>query len=287
MNENIILYNHFHNGDLFFNRCIIHLLKKKYKKITVYHNNPTPIFEDLPIVDEKNKIPENFLAHVDNFHNTQNGLVNGWIGQGNYHYLNKINHGCTFENYLSMIHDISNYLGIPMIEKEELLPIVNFESLPLYKQVVGKMYEFKKKFKKIVLLSNGNVMSAQSVNFNFDDIIDKLSTKFCDILFIMTEKKDINKINVISTDEITKTKPDLLYISLISTFVDVVVGRDSGPYCFSHVKENLMNPNKKFICISNNYDSGKFYSESKVDYVWSNSYNLNEILNIIESKILL
>ena len=116
-------------------------------------------------------------------------------------------------------------------------------------------------------------------------IVESLSSKNLDCLFLLSKKTNIERKNVVFTDDITGIIPDLLYISQISTHCDVIVGRDSGPYCFTHVKENILNPQKKYICFSGNRDSGKFYSGSKVDFIWSSNYNVDNIHNTIQNNI--
>ena len=56
MKNNITLYNHFHNGDIFYSRILVNILKNHYS-ITYYHNLKSPLFEDLPEVNEIVGIP--------------------------------------------------------------------------------------------------------------------------------------------------------------------------------------------------------------------------------------
>ena len=54
------------------------------------------------------------------------------------------------------------------------------------------------------------------------------------------------------TEYITKAqdKFDLNEISYLSLFCDTIIGRASGPYVFTQVKENLYNPNKTFLAFT-------------------------------------
>ncbi len=280
----IQVYNHLHNGDLFFSRGLLKLLSQKYEVI-MYHNNNTPLFSDLSYVEEIKGIPSEFLPETDSSQIAYNGVINAWIGQGGLHYHSRQPYGCTFENYFEIIKDVARYLQLKISNTEDYLPEVNFNKIENFDKITDKMNNFKLNYRKIILISNGDVMSEQSVNFNFTEIVDELSKKYNDYLFLLTKKTSLINENVIYTESITQTLPDLLQISLISLFCDVIIGRDSGPYCFTHVKDNILNPNKKYICFSNNKQSGIFYSNSKVDFTWSNNYNLNDIKNIIDSKI--
>ena len=65
MKDSITLYNHFHNGDIFFSRPIINLLKNHFN-IDFYHNQNIPLFLDIPEINEFKGIPQNF-NYTDHF----------------------------------------------------------------------------------------------------------------------------------------------------------------------------------------------------------------------------
>jgi hypothetical protein len=236
-------------------------------------------------VEEIKGIPSEFLPETDSSQITNLGVINAWIGQGGLHYHRRHPYGCTHENYFAIITDVAKYLNLNLLNIEDYLPEVNFEKLELYSKIEKTMEEYKKNYKKIIFISNGDVLSEQSMNFDFTPIVESLSSKNLDCLFLLSKKTNIERKNVVFTDDITGIIPDLLYISQISTHCDVIVGRDSGPYCFTHVKENILNPQKKYICFSGNRDSGKFYSGSKVDFIWSSNYNVDNIHNTIQNNI--
>jgi hypothetical protein len=104
-------------------------------------------------------------------------------------------------------------------------------------------------------------------------------------LFLTTTPINHNHPNIIDTSLLTNTNPDLLQISLISTFCDIIVGRASGPYCYTHTKENLLNPNKTYISFSNNPNEGVWYKNSKAKQIWRPDFNLNNIFITINNEI--
>jgi hypothetical protein len=58
--------------------------------------------------------------------------------------------------------------------------------------------------------------------------------------------------NVVFTNDIIKSNEcDLNEISYLSTFCDIIVGRNSGPFCFASTKNNLKDPNKTFYAFGN------------------------------------
>ena len=280
MKNNIILYNHFHNGDIFFARMLINILIEKYD-ITFYHNLKTPLLNDIDGVNEINGIPEILPIH-DNY--LDKFLVNTWIGQKGMIYVSKINNGCTFENYVVLCKEISNFYSIEIGEVEDLIPDINFQNLNGLDIIDDKLNSFGQ-FKKRVLISNGPVLSQQSINFDFTEIINEISNKHKDILFIVTEPINSHNINVICSDVLTSAKPDLLYISYISTKCDIIIGRASGPHTFARIKRNLMDSNKTFISFNHTYSEGKFYENQKSKFIWSNNYTYENIINTINQNI--
>lgn len=282
MKNNITLYNHFHNGDIFFSRSIINFLKN-YFNITFYHNQNVPLFLDIPEINEIKGIPQT-LNYTDHFTKTiHTGIINTWIGQGSY--INRINSGCSFENHMELTKEICNYFNITIPNYDDCLPEVNFEKLPNYASIEKIMLEYKQQFKKIVLISNGDVNSGQCSNFDFFPIIKNLSITYPDILFMTTKSVDEITENLINVERITNTYPDLLYISQISLYCDVIVGRASGPYCFTQLKNNLLDSNKTYISFNNDINEGRFYSKLKSRFIWSDNYEQEHIIKTIKNNL--
>lgn len=284
MKETITLYNHFHNGDVFFSRVMINILSKKYN-IRYYHNQRMPLLNDIENLEEISGIPNSYYPANETF--ISQNIINTWIGQNNMMYLNSVNvnSGCTFENYFTLCKMISDSYNIELSDVEEYLPQVDYDKLPNITNVVDTIKELKLLYNKIVLISNGNVKSNQSENFDFTPIINQLSNDYSDILFLTTQSIGAANKNVLSIDTITKIVPDLLLISYISTECDIIVGRASGPFCFSQTKENLLNPNKTFISFNHRYSEGKYYQNQKSKFVWSNDYSYDNVLEIIKLNL--
>ena len=277
----INLYNHFHNGDILFSRMITELLKTKFE-IKFYHNLTPPLFQDMEDVEEIQGIPLEFQTHDHFLDSLKYNAVNTWLGQGSMRYTNRVNAGCSFENHMELTKDICQTLDIPVNEIEEYLPSINFNNLPKYETINSQMVEIKKKYRKIVLISNGDVHSMQSSNFDFYPIVTQLSHEFPDVLFICTKSVDCVNENMINVDSITQILPDLLYISQISTFCDVIIGRASGPYCFAQIKQNLLDSNKTFIAFSYNSNEGRFYSNIKAKFL---KIVVNKSISIYKNRI--
>lgn len=281
MKEKIILYNHFHNGDIFYSRIITQILSEKYD-ITYYHNLKKSLFTDVPYVNEIVGIPSN-LQQNENFLGGLN--INTWIGQKNAHYLKGNHHGCSFSNYFKLVKDISNNLGLIVNESDNYLPIIYFDNLPQKEQIITEMVKFKDRYKKIIFISNGNVNSGQSSNFDMSQLIINLALNNKNCLFLISHDFNKEVDNIVDVSTITKINPDLLQIGFVSTFCDIIIGRASGPHCFTHIKDNLLDVNKTFISISDNPSEGKWFIESIAKQIWTNNYNNDHLYNIINDEI--
>ena len=167
--------------------------------------------------------------------------------------------------------------------------MVNYKKIINHDPIVERLTKIKKEYTKIVLICNGNVNSGQSLNVDLTNTIHMLSNSNPNILFLVTQNIQNDNTNIVNTSELTNTTPDLLQISLISTFCDVIVGRASGPYCFTHTKDNLLDSSKTYVSFSFNQNEGIWYKKSKAKQYWDSNLDLNHIFttinNIINDKL--
>lgn len=273
----LTLYNNYHNGDVFYSRVILQQLTQ-HTNITYHHNNTKVLFEDYPNVNEV-LIPE--LNNQKKW-DLQNGLINTWIGSEDLKFL-RIN-DCSFESIKPMLDEILFFYGLPIPDESECLPKINFHNLYHYQEIKDGLSELEK-YDKVVLICNNNVMSSQSTNFIFDSVIDFLSEKYDNYLFIVTNNTDIIRNNVVNITKFTKNDCNLLEIGFVSTKCDVIIGRSSGPFCFTHIYENLLDNSKTYISFTNKRSEGVWYNNSKAKQVWSNNYDINHIKNLISENI--
>jgi hypothetical protein len=273
----LTLYNNYHNGDVFYSRVIVRQLLKRYN-IKFHHNNAKNLFEDLLNVTETIIPNLNTAKRWD----LPNGLINTWIGSENLKFL-KIN-DCSFESMKPMMDEVLNFYNLPIPDESECLPKIEFQNLKHFDLITNEM-SYLSGFEKVILVCNNNVMSSQSSNFSFDPVIDHLSENFRNYLFITSSNTSIQKENVVNVRKFTKSECDLLEIGLISTKCDVIVGRASGPFCFTHISENLLNDKKTYISFTDKRSEGVWYNNSKAKQVWSNNYDINNIINTISSNI--
>jgi hypothetical protein len=279
--KKILLYNEFHNGDLFYSRIFLKMLPAEFK-IKYFHNCKNGLFCDFPNVEE---FDFKFLDEYKQKENLQ--PINTWIGQDNSKYLSSVNHGCSFENHLFLAKHLAQKINIVTNDDcTEYLPTTNYIYTPNCNEISNIMKTLKHTFSHIVLISNGDVLSNQSQNFDFSNIVQKLSLQHPEKLFLITKNIDKKNKNVMCTSDITNIIPDLLQIGYISSYCDIIIGRASGPFCFSHTKENLLDSKKIFISFCHNKNEGIFYQKQKSKFAWHNNYSNENILEIINKCII-
>lgn len=280
----INLYNDFHNGDIFYSRIIIEQLLKNGFEVSYNHGMNSKILSDYG--DIYNGILDPNIHSSRGGNNYEQNIINTWIGKEDAKFV-KVD-ACSFRGYIPLVNEIFDYYGIRYDNEEDILPIVKFDNLESgqLKIITDIMHSFKISYDKIILICNNNCLSGQSQNFDFDPVINYLSQKYSKCLFLITNITSVIGENIINVSSITgDVDCDLLLISYISNFCDIIVGRASGPYCYTHIKDNLLNDRKTYISFTNYSSEGIWYHNSKSKQVWSDNYNLNCISETIENEI--
>ena len=273
MIDNVYFFNNFHNGDIFYSKEFVIDIKNKIGQNHYYiHNNDFSILKDIDIQQiRKNLSNKNEISIEES---DKDLYINTWIGQQKAKYLSTANSGCNLNTNYNMFCDIYKQLSIEINPIEYYIPAVDFQKVQ-----TTNIDNFIKPNKKYILICNNNVCSGQSENFNFDPIIDYLSTTFPDLIFIITNNTYLNKNNIFNFSDIVGINNNLLEISYISTKCDVIIGRASGPFCFTHIKENIKNPNKTFVGFSYGEAESKWVSDNncQAKQYWSNNFDISFI----------
>jgi hypothetical protein len=291
MKKNIVFYNAYHKGDLHYSRQFMKDIQKnlstkyegffysdKYPDDNIYFDLVD--FKRLPF---KNMLNENSQVTYDE----KNVYINTWIGQGGYKYV--VESKCSLKSYHNMYKDIYVTLGIPLKRIDAYIPTIDYTKLDQQHTVNILNFNSQQKLtnvKKKILICNGDVLSFQSENFKFEYIVNILAFMNLNCTFICTSKSFLPKTDnvVFCEDIIKKDGCDLNEISFLSTFCDIIVGRASGPYAFTHVKENIGNKDIDYISLCKNIEEGIWY-QGKASNSWSDKYTINNIVDMINLKI--
>jgi hypothetical protein len=280
MFDNVYFYNTFHNGDIHHSRNFVKDIMKKISSNNYYylHNNNSEILKDIPDLkydksfisfDNWNLITKypihfnNMITHINN-----DLYINTWVGQSNFITSNNLNRNrnnryCSLYSHYELYEDIFNKLNIKIEDIEYYIPEIDYNYIQK-----KEIDDFVSNKNKIVFVSN-NIPQTVRIELDINNVVYRLSNEFNNVTFVLTNilNDKIIKDNVYYVSDIIKLKFDLNEISYLSKFCDILVGKPSGPYCFSFIKENLKDKNKNFLTISNNiYDM--FYFESKSNMIF-------------------
>jgi len=241
--KNILFTNFAHYGDLFVSRSFIKDIILKLPEHDYYyiHNYKLNyIFNDLKI-KECNLVNELPTIHY---------VFDTWYTANNQKYFQDTK--CSLQTLYKLFQDVYQTLGISLEPIQEYIPTIDFSFYSLIK---------KERKNKSILICNNVPQSGQSSTSDMTDFIEKFSSNYKDVTFFITNEtsKDLVSPNIVYTKNILK-KNDLIEISWLSTQCSTILGRTSGPYTYSILKENL-NDNVKYIEIYN-----KNYEDINHDY---------------------
>jgi hypothetical protein len=99
----------------------------------------------------------------------------------------------------------------------------------------------------IHLFGNGAVRSGQSGLSDLKFLLEELSRRFPDDVFVATSKFSTASQMIFFTHDIFGLDNDINEIAYLSTHCDTVVGKNGGPFLFCHVRENVFDASKTFV----------------------------------------
>lgn len=289
--DSITFYSHFGNGDIFNSRVIIQEIMKKYPQFDYYyaHSKDPEILADIPNL--KSAKVESFMKETSQIQIGQERdlYINTWIGQGGKYLRNGL--GIHLDQYLKMFNDNLKRAGLESLSDNTMdyIPFVNFSNLnQTYLNNVTDFMDSSIGTPKI-LISNGDVWSDQAKNFSFKEIIDRLTDFFPKCFFIITEEVGFQTDNLFYTQDIIKKRGcDLLEISWLSIFCRMVIGRSSGPYVFTQIKENYLSEDFKFLSFTyhpNTSDLCYPIQNLPCTRKWSSDTNTNAVYSRCRDEI--
>jgi len=286
MLKEVQFYNEYGNGDIFISREFVREMMTiiPAKKYGYAHGKNPRILADIP---DLNYIPftekhlRRSLARIED----EIAYINCWLGASNDgRYVTPAN-SCSIDNSFRMYNDILCDLGFPLLSQplEAYIPRIDYSFFDT--ATVDKFVEDNKD-KRMVLLTNCLVQSNQAENFDFTTVIERLCRTYLNILFIISDPIGVTLDNLVTTKEVTQSKDgfDLNELSYFSLFVNLLIGRSSGPQIFSMVSENCMNPNKAFLSFTYRPESAHIVNRIppiRAKIFWSNSTDDSEVYAVI------
>lgn len=289
---NIIFFNYWHNGDCFISKGWVKDIMSNLPDATFYyaHNLNTEILKDLNIEHIK-------LDNIQGLHTfipivkSDNGdiFINTWCGV----FIGDIfPHGehsnfiRQHEIYKRQCSSLSSFLEkniIPTNNPLDYLPSINFSYFDTeYIDTFINSLDSK----KIILICNNPCKSEQSDISDIKDVVISLNKLFPNLVFITTKELDINVENVYNTNKLFNKSSDLNEIAYLSKYATIIIGNNSGPYTFTHFKENLYDENKTFICLSKNFSDYPPYGlDLPCKIIFSKLSKTEELIDFLKTAI--
>lgn len=240
-------YNHYHNGDIHVSREFVKDIIQKIKpeKTYYHHTNKKGLLADVDI--EQRPSMDDFNRHIPFLLTKDEVHINTWYNSEPEIY--QTNGGATLKTLYEKFKKIYEQLNINIEPYEFYIPSIDFSKF--FISNVDSWFATTK-FLKFVFISNGNTLSGQSVNFDFDPLIQILSRRFPEVCFIVSNPTFVKGENItLSEDIIKKNKCDLNENGYITTFCDIIIGRNSGAATFSLLKESIFGEKRQqFFCIT-------------------------------------
>lgn len=286
--KTLIFYNQFHNGDIFHNRNFIREISSKISNEIFYaHKNDPVLLSDLNV--KYCEVPN--VHEFTKFSETDDILyINTWIGC--YFCTVPQYYGeCSLRMFYEMYKEIYGYINSKLNTNLELSEIsAYFPRIDYSKFSCENIDKFIEKYQqKKILFSNGPCHSGQSLyDGDMASLIEECADKHPNKIFIATHKFDTNKNNIkFTNDLINLNRNDLNEISYLSKFCDLIIGRNSGPYCFCTVHENVMNYEKTFYAFGQRETDCFYYMiETNAKFIFENTGLYHNIKETVHNLVL-
>tara|TARA_Y100001938_G_C8098038_1_gene439474 strand:- start:3726 stop:4664 length:939 start_codon:yes stop_codon:yes gene_type:complete len=297
--SNIVFFNYFHNGDIHISRNYIKLVMDKMKymldgEFYETHRNDPCLLADIEGINHlpfqmfsNSQVPYNVPHYLDN---NRNLYINTWAGQDHCR-KDPSEKRCTFPSITDNYNMILEDLGVGKLDSNvvDIFPSIDYNKINTHNIDT----HFVGTDRRHVLICNGDTLSGQCPNFDFNPIIDRLAENHRSIDFVLTNHSDnrVERENVFYSEDIIGDvgHSDLNEISYLSTFCGLMVGRISGPHTFSFVRENYINENKTNIAICEDYKESdydaKIYPECKMKTLWSKYESDSQVEGLIETAM--
>ena len=261
----LIFFNGFHTGDVLLSKPFVKEIIKQIPCCNFFysHRNNELITSDLCSFIHPDSIdpPKNneFIKK-----DGETVIINTWFGELDPRknvYINHFDHQLDMYNqYLVNLNIDISYMG-----KNPENYIWEIED-----KYINNTLTVKEGFK--VLIYTNKSLSIQAHNDDQTNYIDKITDKYPEITFYVTESS-VTKPNVICLNNFfTQKGLDLFQFAELSKKCTIITGNSNGAIMFSWLKSNLLNKNKIYIIQhKNNPEECLFTSKQLNKTIWVTS----------------
>lgn len=284
--KKICFYNHLHNGDVFNSKKFVDQISRSIDTEIYYaHLKHQKILSDLEFVKYKklDDLPkgEKFFEDDEYFY------INTWIApyfEPGVQYFGECTLRFLYVMYEKIFDKLNQKFGcnITLNSIETYFPDVDYK-----KYKINSVEKYKGQHN--ILISNGPCLSGQSqYTGDMEEIIKELAVSNPDKNIFITHVINTDLKNVIFTGELFEDCDgcDLNEISYLSTICSLIVGRNSGPFCFTNTYQNLMSSDKTFFAFgSRETDCFPYGIDIECNFVFEYYQNNIQILETIKGLI--
>ena len=297
MIHTICFFNFWHNGDVYSGKGYMQDIIAQMPSMKFQHAqlNSLKTMSDLDCAQVHTDNIDSRVVHNMRYVDLDGVLyINTWVGaygnavipQGQHH----ANWTSLYTMWMHIYDTIEQLLSVKLERSKNLA--VYIPTTDWSKFDTAPAIRFAGPRRDIVLLCNGLVRSTQSNLGVLDDVVEFLAGDFPDIDFVCTTKFDTTNIkhqNIHFTDDIFAgvADGDINEIAFLSTKAFVIVGKNSGPFMFTHIQENILDPNKIFISLSHRSSDSYAWGLSGLPcryYHYSNDDSIN-VTGVIRKAI--
>lgn len=282
-------FNSYMSGDIFESREFVRDIMETHpaKKYVYYHNNSDRLLLDidnLTVIPEVPKIFNHRIPFIDDTANN-NLFINTWIGRDPKYVLPGA--ACTLEQLYKMYNDMLSQIDGSFLSNHviDYLTTIDYSKFDIEKI---DEYMLRNMGRKMVFISNGEVRSLQAKNFDMSYLIERLADAYPSIIFFITSPMKRSRSNIVNANDFTDSSltSNLNELSYLSTFCDIIVGRNSGPQVFSWTKGNCLS-SKTNVTFSYNENCRHFVHHTGIGMsrLWSNSTCVKKTFNFLSDVI--
>lgn len=260
MIHTICFFNYYHNGDVFSGKGYMQDIMAQLQGVKFQHAqlNSLKTMQDLACehvhTDAIHSAVNHQMRYVDLmgvlYINTWVGAYGGAVILPGHEHANWISLNTMWMHIYDMLDQAFN---IKLHRVSNLLQYVPTTDWQCYDTAAADRWLGQ--HENIALMCNGLVRSTQSLLGSMEDIIVPLALENPGINFVCTSRFAVDHAgvpNVFFTDDIfsSVTGGDINEIAYLSTRAFMIMGKNSGPFMFCHVKQNIMDANKIFFSMS-------------------------------------
>lgn len=282
---NICFFNFYHNGDLFHSKPFVREVVDHMGKDRVLyaHRKHNTAIKDLDIIHIRLEGVDH-LTKVMRSETPDMLFLNTWIGS----YFDKYEGECTLNFNMKMWADIYEEINKVFGKNLKLGPVENYLPYVDYtKYDLSNVHAFlDADYRSKIMFCNGPALSGQcQYNGDMKEIISTLATKHENKTFITTHKIDTDLPNVFYTGDIIKSDEcDLNEIAFLSKYCSLIIGKNSGPFCYASTGENLNDPTKTFYAFGHQEsDCFSMGIPKKCNYIFEKYVDTNQLFNSISN----